>query len=259
MPRRAARGPAGGPAAPRFISYIRVSTGRQAIGPEAQREDVARYIAAAQGTLIAEFCEIETGTNKRRRPQMAAALGACRLRRSTLVIAKLDRLARNVHFVSGLMEAGVPFVACDNPHATPLTIHILAAVAEDEAKRIAQRTKDALAVVRRAIAADGSWTSRRSGRVITRLGNPQLKPGTRRAAGLARAARTAKANAHAADVLPYIEAAQKAGCASLGDLARALTARGIEAPAGGREWNAAQVRRIIQRVRQQAQPDAAAA
>ena len=106
MPRRAALRAYSAPGVPRFISYIRVSTGRQALGPEAQREAVTRHVAAAQGLLIEEFCEVETGTNKRHRPQMAAAIAACRLRRATLIIAKLDRLARNVHFVSGLMEAG---------------------------------------------------------------------------------------------------------------------------------------------------------
>src|SRR5258708_5439487 len=189
MPPRAPRGRTGAPGVPRFVSYIRVSTGKQALGPEAQREAVAGHLASAQGVLVGEFQEIETGTNKRRRPQMAAALADCRLRRATLLIAKLDRLARNVHFVSGLMESGVAFVACDNPHATPLTIHILAAVAEHEASAISPRTIDALAVVRRALAADGTWTSRRSGRVITRLGNPHLFPAAPRAAPRARAAR----------------------------------------------------------------------
>src|SRR5438132_5645642 len=98
MPPRAPRGRTGAPGAPRFVSYIRVSTGKQALGPAAQREAVAGHLAAAQGVLVAEFQEIETGTNKRGRPQMAAALAACRLRRATLVIAKLDRLARNVLF-----------------------------------------------------------------------------------------------------------------------------------------------------------------
>lgn len=247
MPLRAPRGRTGAPGQPRFISYIRVSTGRQALGPEAQREAVAAHVAAAQGLLISEFCEVETGTNKRHRPQMAAALAACRLRRATLVIAKLDRLARNVHFVSGLMESGVDFVACDNPHATPLLIHILASVAEHEATAISQRTIDALGVVKRAIAADGQWVSRRSGRVITRLGNPSLKPGSRRALRVARQARTDRADAHAADVLAYIEAARAAGCSSLGELARALTARGIETPAGGKQWHASQVRRVLKR------------
>jgi len=154
------------------------------------------------------------------------------LRRATLVIAKLDRLARNVHFISSLMESGVDFVACDNPHATKLTIHILAAVAEHEREMISARTKAALAAAK----ARG-----------VKLGNPRLKPGSRAAAREAGRARTVNADAHAIDVLPYIERARKAGCVSLGELARALTAVGIETPAGGRDWGPTQVRRVLDR------------
>src|SRR5262249_14716626 len=234
MPLRAPRGRAGARGAPRFISYIRVSTGRQALGPEAQRESVARHVAAAQGALVAEFCEIETGTNKRRRPQMAAALAACRLRRATLVIAKLDRLARNVHFISSLMESGVDFVACDNPHATRLTIHILAAVAEHEREMISQRTIAALGVVKAALGTGGNWFPRRSDQPISRLGNPRLTPGDPRRA---RKAQSAIADQHAADVWPYIEAARKAGCQSLSEIAAALSARGIPTPTGRPNWS----------------------
>jgi DNA invertase Pin-like site-specific DNA recombinase len=238
MPRRAAPRFAGAPGVPRFVAYYRVSTtqqGASGLGLEAQREAVSRHVAGAGGTIAAEFQEIESG-KKNDRPQIAAALAACRLRRACLVIAKLDRLARNVHFISNLMESGVDFVACDNPHATRLTIHILAAVAEHEREMISARTKAALSAAK----ARG-----------VKLGNPKLKPGDRRAAWHARQARTDNANAHAADVLPYIEAAKKAGCASLGEIARALTARGIETPAGSRQWNAGQVRRVIVRATKQ--------
>jgi DNA invertase Pin-like site-specific DNA recombinase len=195
---------------------------------EAQREAVSRHVAGAGGVIVADFTEIESG-KKSDRPQIAAALAACRLRRATLVIAKLDRLARNVHFVSSLMESGVDFVACDNPHATRLIIHILVAVAENEREMISGRTIAALAAAK----ARG-----------VRLGNPNLKPGDRR---VARQARTDLSNAHAADVLPYIERARKAGCTSLGELARALSACGIRTPAGGAEWRAVQVSRILKR------------
>jgi DNA invertase Pin-like site-specific DNA recombinase len=173
---------------PRFIAYYRVSTAKQGasgLGLEAQREAVRRHVAAAAGAIVANFTEIESG-KKTNRPQIATALAACRARKATLIIAKLDRLARNVAFISNLMESGVDFVACDNPHANRLTIHILAAIAEDEAKRIAQRTKDALAVVRRTIEVDGSWVARRSGNMITRLGNPNLAEARRRAAAVRR-------------------------------------------------------------------------
>jgi DNA invertase Pin-like site-specific DNA recombinase len=221
-----------------------VSTDKQGasgLGLEAQREAVSRHVAGAGGVIVAEFQEIESG-KKNDRPQIAAALAACRLRRATLVIAKLDRLARNVFFISSLMESGVDFVACDNPHATRLTIHILAAVAEHEREMISSRTVAALAAAK----ARG-----------VKLGNPRLKPGDRWAARTTRQARTDTAIAHAADVLPYIEAARAAGCSSLGELARALTARGIDTPAGGKQWNASQVKRVLKRAAEKLRDGAA--
>ena len=218
----------------RFVAYYRVSTAQQGasgLGLDAQREAVARHVAGAGGQLVAEFEEVESG-KKNDRVEIARALAACRLSRATLIIAKLDRLARNVAFISSLMESNVDFVACDNPHATRLTIHILAAVAEHEREMISARTKAALAAAK----ARG-----------VKLGNPHLRPGDRFAARSARAARTEHAKEHAADVLPYIAAAQKAGCRSLGEIARALTARGIDTPAGGFTWNGTQVRRILAR------------
>jgi DNA invertase Pin-like site-specific DNA recombinase len=238
-------------AGPLFVSYFRVSTDKQGVsglGLEAQRQAVTQHVTGAGGTVIAEYTEIETGTNKRHRPQMAEALSSCRLRRAILIIAKLDRLARNVHFISGLMESGVEFVACDNPHATKILVHIMAAFAEYEAEAISGRTTAALAVVKAELAAGRGWISRRSGERIDKLGNPNLRRGDRFGdARVARKARTAKADQYAGDVLPLIEAARKAGCRSLGDVARALTARGIETPAGNFGWNSTQVRRVLAR------------
>lgn len=234
MAPRSALRPAGPPL---FVAYFRVSTdaqGHSGLGLEAQREAVGRHVSGAGGRIIAEFEEIESG-KKNDRPKIAAALSTCRLRRATLVIAKLDRLARNVAFVSNLMESNVDFVACDNPHATRLTIHILAAVAEHEREMISARTKAALAAAK--------------ARGVV-LGNPRLRPGngSRVFAKTGRAARTRLSNEHAADVSPYIDAAQAAGCKSLGSLARALTARGIPTPGGEiRIWRAEQVRRILKR------------
>jgi DNA invertase Pin-like site-specific DNA recombinase len=134
-----------------IIAYYRVSTrrqGRSGLGLEAQKAAVAAHAKAIGGRIVAEFTEVETG-KRADRPQLTAALARAKAHRATLVIAKLDRLSRNVAFTSALMDAGVDFVACDNPHATRLTIHILAAVAEDEARRISERTKAALAAARR--------------------------------------------------------------------------------------------------------------
>ena len=130
----------------KFVAYYRVSTRKQkqsGLGLEAQRTAVSEYARQNGGTVIAEYTETETG-KRSDRPNLAEAIGHARLSAATLVIAKLDRLARNVHFTSGLMESGIEFVACDNPDANKLTIHLLAAMAEHEATQISNRTKDAL-------------------------------------------------------------------------------------------------------------------
>jgi DNA invertase Pin-like site-specific DNA recombinase len=130
---------------PKFIAYYRVLTNRQGrseLGLEAQQQAVCDFLAG-RGELIEFFTEIESG-RKNDRPKLAAALDACRKHKATLGIAKLDRLARNVYFISGLMESGVEFVVVDMPEVNRLTIHILAAVAEHEREMISQRTKVAL-------------------------------------------------------------------------------------------------------------------
>src|ERR1700720_1769287 len=127
-----------------FAAYYRVSTDRQGksgLGIEAQQAAVRGYLG--QATPSAEFTEIETG-KRNDRPELERALALCRKRKAKLVIAKLDRLSRNLAFIAALMDSSVEFVAVDNPHATRLTLHILAAVAEHEREMIAQRTKAAL-------------------------------------------------------------------------------------------------------------------
>jgi DNA invertase Pin-like site-specific DNA recombinase len=114
---------------------------------ESQQAAVDALARARDAEILASYQEIETG-KRADRPELARAIAHAKRAGATLVIAKLDRLARNVHFVSGLMESGVDFIACDNPHANRLTIHILAAVAEDEARRISERTKAALAAAK---------------------------------------------------------------------------------------------------------------
>ena len=134
----------------RFVAYYRVSTagqGRSGLGLDAQREAVARHVAGAGGRIIAEFMEVESG-KRDARPQLAAALAACHAHRATLLVAKLDRLARNVRFIAGLMESGVPFVACDMPNSTPFMLHVYAAVAQEEGRAISARTKAALAAAK---------------------------------------------------------------------------------------------------------------
>lgn len=136
----------------KVIAYYRVSTkaqGASGLGLEAQREAVSRFLAGGDWTLAGEYQDIESGTRKgNARPELVRAIAHAKRDRATLVIAKLDRLARNVAFVSRLMESGVEFVAADNPSANKLTIHILAAVAEAEADAISKRTKEALTAAR---------------------------------------------------------------------------------------------------------------
>lgn len=215
----------------RFISYFRVSTarqGRSGLGIEAQRKAVAAYLNGRKP--LAEFVEIESGT-KSGRPMLAQALAASRVHRAVLVIAKLDRLARNVSFVSALMDAGVEFVACDFPQANRLTIHILAAVAEHEAKMISERTRAALAA------------AKARGRA---LGGFRGRAGTATDLAKARAARAAKADSRAADLAPTIRQLRSEGAHSLRAIAAGLNSIGITAYRGG-AWSAGQVRSLLRR------------
>jgi DNA invertase Pin-like site-specific DNA recombinase len=221
----------------KFIAYYRVSTKRQGIsglGLDAQRESVAAYLAGVHGKLIAEFTEVEHGTRKgNHRPQLAAALAQCRVTGAALIIAKLDRLARNVAFTSNLMESKVEFVAVDFPQANRLTIHILAAVAEHEAQMISERTKLALAA------------ARRKGKVVLGgdRGNTHLiyKKGNRASAKV----RSENAKNRAADLLPVIDAIRAEGAVSLRQIADGLNQRGIPT-ARGAEWSAVQVSRVVE-------------
>ena len=221
----------------RFVAYYRVSTdnqGRSGLGLEAQRAAVGAHVAGAHGDVTAEFVEVESG-RKRDRPQLALALAAARTHRAVLVIAKLDRLARNVHFVSGLMESGVEFIAADMPTVNRLTVHMLAAVAEEETRMISARTKAALA------------TAKARGVV---LANPNLRAGSPEQARAANAVRTGRARARAADVLPLIEQALRAGAQTLRQVADALAARGVPTPPRhGANWQPVQVARVMGRYR----------
>jgi DNA invertase Pin-like site-specific DNA recombinase len=213
----------------KFIAYFRVSTDRQGksgLGLEAQRDAVLAYLNGGSWTMVAEFTEIESGKHADR-PQLAAALAACKKHKAKLVIAKLDRLSRNLAFIATLMDSGVEFVAVDNPHANKLTVHILAAVAQHEREAIAQRTRDAL----QAAKARGK-----------RLGNPNLERARQRALE----ANSEAAERFAANVLPIIKQIQKSGVSSLRGVAKALSARGVKTARGG-EWTAVQVSDILRR------------
>jgi DNA invertase Pin-like site-specific DNA recombinase len=219
----------------KFVAYYRVSTqkqGRSGLGLEAQREAVETYLNGGKWSIAAEFTEVESG-KRADRPEFAKALAACRLHRATLVIAKLDRLARNVHFVASLMESGVEFVAADNPHANKLTIHILVAMAEHEAEMISARTKAALAAAKK--------------RGVT-LGGFRGKVPTAKHRTLSTAALRRKADGRAADLAPAIKELQAGGAASLRAIAAALNDKCIPTARGSGKWSAVQVARVLDRI-----------
>jgi DNA invertase Pin-like site-specific DNA recombinase len=220
----------------KFVSYLRVSTVRQGIsglGLEAQREAVASYLNGGRWSLVQEVVEVESG-KRNDRPAIAEALRLCRLHRATLIIAKLDRLARNVHFISSLMESGCEFIAVDFPSANRLTVHILAAVAEHEASMISARTKAALGAAKaRGVKLGGQRGSPERMGSMARKGNA--------ASAAVRRAASAKRNE---DLLPVIEDMRAAGLTTPRQIADGLNGRGITAARGG-TWSAVQVRRIL--------------
>jgi DNA invertase Pin-like site-specific DNA recombinase len=212
-----------------FISYFRVSTARQGIsglGLDAQRLTVSQYLTGSTRTALAEFVEVETGKGSNaldRRPELRAALELCKKSGATLLIAKLDRLARNVHFISGLMESKVQFVACDLPEANQLTLHVMAAFAEHEARRISERTRDALAA------------AKARGVVLGATGPANLKRHTQE--------RQAVSSAFRARLMPLLN-----GFSTQGLSRRAMVVQlndlGIKAPRGG-AWSLGQVQRVF--------------
>lgn len=216
----------------RFVSYLRVSTARQGasgLGLEAQRAAVTAHLDGGNWTLLREIIEVESG-KRNDRPALAEALRLCRQQKAILVIAKLDRLARNVHFISGLMESGVEFLAVDMPSANRFVVHILAAVAEQEAEAISKRTKAALAA------------AKERGTV---LGGRRMS--VERFAEIGAAARqifSAQAAKRRARVLPVIAEIQGQGIATLRAIAAELNHREIDASRGG-QWSAVQVQRAL--------------
>jgi DNA invertase Pin-like site-specific DNA recombinase len=220
-----------------IVSYIRVSTaqqGKSGLGLEAQKAALARFIEGEGFQLVGEFVEVETGKGSdalERRPKLAAALAEAKRRKCAVVVAKLDRLSRDVAFVSGLMAQRVPFIVAElGADADPFMLHLYAALAEKERALISQRTRDALAAAK----ARG-----------TVLGNPRLAEVSARGT----ATNKAEADRFAANVAPIIREIRASGIASQRGIARALNARGVATSRGG-VWTAVQVAGVLQRVSQ---------
>lgn len=221
----------------RFIAYYRVSTkgqGESGLGLDAQRTAVTHYLNGGDWELVEEVTEIESG-KRNDRPKLAEALRLCRVYDAYLIIAKLDRLSRNVNFISALMESGVKFVAADMPQATDMTIHILASVAQGEAKAISDRTRVALAAAKARGQQLGGFRSN-SARIHIK-GNAQSIR-----------VRQERARKRANDLLPHIEQAKASGATSLREIAAVLNKRKVPTPRKTGEWSAVQVQRILSRI-----------
>lgn len=213
----------------KYVAYYRVSTqqqGASGLGLEAQKAAVSRYISSNE--LVGEFTEIETGKGAKAlqtRPQLSAALSLAKISHSTLLVAKLDRLARNVHFISGLIESGVKFVALDMPMASTLTLHVMAAFAEHEAKMISERTKAALAA------------AKARGVILGAAGSANIRAKA--------AANHDVAIAFAISLKPILEGF---GPVSQREMVALLNTRGIPAFGGGL-WSLSQLQRVLSRLR----------
>jgi DNA invertase Pin-like site-specific DNA recombinase len=217
-----------------IITYIRVSTsqqGRSGLGIEAQRQTLVQFASSEGFSVTREFVEVETGKGSDaldRRPQLKGALAAARKLRCHVAVAKLDRLSRDVHFISGLMAHKVPFLVAElGPDVDPFVLHLFAALAEKERSLISTRTRQALQAAK--------------ARGVT-LGNPKLHVARKNAVE----AVTVEADRFAANVLPIIREAQNAGAKTLRDIATALNARGVATARGG-QWYAKSVSNILER------------
>lgn len=221
----------------KVVAYYRVSTegqGRSGLGLEAQREAVGALCRSRGWHIAAEFTEVESG-KRDDRPQLEAAKHRAKVTGAVLVVAKLDRLSRNVAFLASLQDSGTRFLAADMPEANELTVHIMAAVAQAERKAIGARTREALAAAK----ARGA-----------KLGNPNGAASLRRAAkgnGAAVSALRAGADERASDLSPIIADIRAAGAVSLPAIAKELNERGIVTARGG-AWHPSSVRNLLARL-----------
>lgn len=218
------------------ISYLRVSTRKQGVsglGLEAQRESVASFLAIGDYPLVEEYVEVESG-RRNDRPELEKALAACRVHKAVLVVAKLDRLSRDAHFLLGLAKSRVEFIAVDMPSANTLTVGILALVAQEEARLASVRTRDAL----KAAKTRG-----------VKLGTPANLTDDARRLGAVAGVKVRQSNAEqrAADLAPKLMALRSSGVTSLNGIAAALNADQVPTARGG-QWTATQVSRLLAQI-----------
>jgi DNA invertase Pin-like site-specific DNA recombinase len=217
-----------------YIAYYRVSTdrqGRSGLGLEAQRAAVADHLNGGHWKLVGEFTECESG-KRDDRPALALALAACRRHKATLIVAKLDRLSRNLSLIVRLRESKVAFCAADNPHATAFTVNILASVAEWEREQISKRTSDAL----QAAKARGKQLGLRSPK----------RADAKQVSALGVAAFRKNADHRAGNLIPVIQAIQASGATTFRAIAEAMNARGVRTARGG-EWHSTSIRNALMR------------
>ena len=211
----------------KFVAYYRVSTARQGasgLGLDSQKQAVLHYLNGGNWEIVEEFTETESG-KKNDRPKLAEAIALCKRMQATLIIAKLDRLARNVHFISGLMESGVPFTCTDNPNASPLLIHMLAAFAEHEREQISKRTKEALAAAK----AKGVKLGKHS--IVLSQQNHD------------------RAMEFALSLQPVLTAIRSDGFTTTRSICEQLNLRGVPTYGGsGRKWHIGTTHKLLQRV-----------
>jgi len=217
-----------------YVAYLRVSTdkqGRSGLGLEAQQAAIDAFLRTGDHLIQPPFVEVESG-KKDDRPQLEAAITLCRKTGATLLIAKLDRLARKLSFIANLLDSGVEFTAVDMPNANRLTVHIMAAMAEHEREMISTRTKAALQAAKV--------------RGVKLGGDRGYRPTQAPDASLATVARQEKATKAAHGVMPVVRELQAQGVTSLNALAAKLNEMGVKTPRGG-NWTATAVKRAVER------------
>lgn len=220
----------------KFVAYYRVSTDRQGqsgLGLEAQQEAVKVFLNGGRWSLIGEFTEVESGARKKlkNRPMMASALELCRKQKATLVVAKLDRLARDVQFISELLNSNVKFICADMPEADRTFLQMMSVFAEYEGRRIGERTKAALDSLKRK---------------GVKLGSPSPEKGSK----VGVEAIQAKAEDYAEQIGPLVrDIIKKTGAQTLRDISEALSARGVLTPRGNTIWYPSQVSNLLKRIK----------